>query len=360
MLERFKIPDKDQVRVPHQPLRRTVAGIFEKMRVPPRDAHLAADVLVSADLRGVDSHGVSNQLRRYLEDYNSGHINPRPKVRIVRETPSTANMDSDSGIGLVATPHAMEIAIKKARVTGIGMVTIFNGRHIGMAAYHAMLALDHDMIGICMTSTRPTVLPTFGSEPRLGTNPIAIAAPARAEPPFVLDMATSAVASNKFVLAQRLGINVPPGWVSDQHGTPIMEPGPLPETYYGLPLGGTRDIGSHKGYGLACVVDILCGLLSGGGFSMTSGARGNYSHMVAAYSIAAFTDVPSFKDMMDDFLRTLRSTPPAPGQERVLYPGLPEFEAEQDRRANGIPLHREVVQWLKDTCAELGIPFLTR
>ena len=357
MLERFKIPDKDIVKVREGHLRQTAAAIFEKMGESPESARQGADVLVAADLRGVDSHGVSNQLRVYVEQYGSGHLNPRPNVRIIRESPSTATIDSDGGLGIITTPKAMELAISKAKETGIGMVTIANGRHLGMAAYHAMLALKHDMIGVCMTSTRPSILPTFGSEPRLGTNPIALAAPAKEEPPFVLDMATSAVASNKFNLAQRLSVDVEAGWISDEHGTPIMEPVPLPETYFGLPLGATRELGSHKGYGLGSVVDILCGVLSGNGFGMTTGAAGNYSHMVAAYRIDAFTPVEEFKEMMDQFLRTLKNTPPAPGHESVLYAGLPEDDVERERRANGIPLHSEVIQWFRHICSELSIPY---
>ncbi|MEE8442827.1 MAG: Ldh family oxidoreductase, partial [Dehalococcoidia bacterium] len=253
---------------------------------------------------------------------------------------------------------AMEIAIRKAEQTGVGMVTVLNGRHLGMAAYHAMMALEHDMIGVCMTSTRPSVLPTFGREERLGTNPIAIAAPAKEEPPFVLDMATSAVAVNKLVLAKRLGVDLEAGWIADAEGTPIMELGPVPETYLGLPLGGTREIGSHKGYGLGCVVDILCGLLSGGGFGMLTGIQGNYSHMVAAYKIDAFTPVDQFKEMMDEFLRTLKETPPAPGQERVYYAGLSESEEEEKRLAKGIPLHPEVIEWFQGICNELSVPSL--
>ena len=134
-----------------------------------------------------------------------------------------------------------------------------------------------------------------------------------------------------------------------------MERGPLPETFFGLPLGATREVGSHKGYGLGCVVDILCGVLSGGGYGMTTGSEGNYKHMVAAYKIDAFTPVDQFKEMMDEFLRTLRNTPPAPGHDRVFYAGLPEAEAEQERNARGIPLHREVIQWFRDICGEMGI-----
>ncbi|MEE8442780.1 MAG: Ldh family oxidoreductase, partial [Dehalococcoidia bacterium] len=186
MLERFKVKEDEAIRVQAEPLRRTVTAIFEKMNVPSEDARLAADVLVASDLRGVDSHGVSNMLRSYINNYNSGLYNPRPNVRIVREAASAATVDSDGGLGIIVTPRAMEIAIRKAEQTGVGMVTVLNGRHLGMAAYHAMMALEHDMIGVCMTSTRPSVLPTFGREERLGTNPIAIAAPAKEEPPFVL------------------------------------------------------------------------------------------------------------------------------------------------------------------------------
>lgn len=358
MLERFKVKEDEAVRVNDQELRNTVERIFEKMNVPPEDARQAADVLVRSDLRGVDSHGVSNMLRSYVASYSSGAYNPRPNVQIVRETPSTANLDCDGGLGIIIAPRAMGIAIEKAKDVGMGMVVMHNGRHAGMISYHSMLALEHDMIGMSMTSTRPSVLPTFGREPRLGTNPIALAAPARNEPPFVFDAATSAVASNKFQLARRLGNMMEPGTRAAGDGTPIMEEAPVPDgRALGLPLGSTRDLGSHKGYSLGAVVDIMCAVLSGGGFGMLSGARGDYSHMVAAYRIDAFTDIDYFKDLMDQFLRTLRETPPAAGQDRVLYAGLPEHDTEQDRRANGIPLHQEVIQWFKDICSELDVPY---
>ncbi|MBI4312787.1 MAG: Ldh family oxidoreductase [Chloroflexi bacterium] len=357
MLERFRVKEEEAVRVGEAGLRATVERIFEKMGVPAEDASLAADVLVVADLRGVDSHGVSNMLRSYVNSFNSGAYNPRPRIRIVRETPSTANIECDRGLGIIICPKAMRIAIQKAKDVGMGMVTMYNSRHAGMVSYHAMMALEHDMIGMAMTSTRPSVAPTFGREPRLGTNPIALAAPARSEPPFVFDAATSAVASNKFQLVRRLGALMEPGTMAAPDGTPIMEEAPAPERPTGLPLGSTRELGSHKGYGLGSVVDIMCAVLSGGGFGMLSGARGDYSHMVAAFRIDAFTDVDHFKDLMDQFLRTLKDTPPAAGQERVLYAGLPEHEVTLDRKARGIPLHPEVIQWFKDICGELDIPY---
>ena len=356
MLEQFHVREEDAVPVHADPLRTTVGAIFEKLGVPDEDARLAADVLVTADLRGVETHGVSNMLRVYIGEYNSGEINPRPDWRVVRETPATANIDSDRGLGIIICPKAMDIAIDKARNTGVGMVTISNGRHMGMASYHAMLALKHDMIGISMTGCPPRVLPTFGAEARIGTNPIALAAPAKDEPPFVFDAAMSTIAGNKIGLARRVGAKLSPGWLGDEQGTPIMEPIEATEDYRLLPLGSTRESGSHKGFGLACMVDILSGILSGTAYGMVPG-RPNFSHFVGAYSIEAFTEVDQFKELMDEFLRSLKSTPPAPGHEKVLYAGLAESEEEADRWENGIPLHREVVQWFQDTCGEMGIPY---
>ena len=325
--------------------------------MPPEDAQLGADVLVLADLRGVDSHGVSNMLRSYLGGYQRSEINPRPNISIVRETASTASLDSDRGLGTIVTPKAMDIAIEKARQSGVGMVTVGNSRHLGMASYHAMLALEHDMIGVCMTSAPPRMVPTFGAEPRLGTNPIAVAVPARNEPPFVYDAATSSVAQNKIEIARRLGADLEPGWLAADDGTPIMEEGPVPETYNLLPMGATRELGSHKGYGLACVVDIFAGVLTGFGYGAVPG-RPNFGHYVAAYNISGFDDPDHFKDEMDGWLQMMKTTKPAPGHDRVLVAGQPEAEMEAVRRKEGIPLHPEVVQFMRDTCAELSVKCL--
>ena len=357
MLKQFQVNREEATFVQSDDLMGTVTPIFEKMGVPPEDARLAADVLVLADLRGVDTHGVSNMLRAYVGGYERGDINPRPNWRIVRETPSTANIDSDRGLGTIVTPKAMEIAIKKAKEVGVGMVTIGNARHLGMASYHAMLALPHDMIGVCMTSCPPLVVPTFGAEPRLGTNPIAMAVPAGDEPPFVFDAATSTVAGNKIGIARRLGTKLEPGWLADEEGTPIMEEVDPPEKYTLLPLGSTRELGSHKGYGFAAIVDILAGVLTGVGYGAAPG-RPNFGHYVAAYSVDAFTDKDDFKAMMDEWLRMMKSTKPAPGHDRVLVAGQPEAETEAVRRVEGVPLHAEVVQWLRDTCGELSVPCL--
>ena len=364
MLEQFKVPESIAVRVKEEPLRQTVTEVFRKMGVPEEDCKLATDVLVVADMRGVETHGVSNMLRSYVQGYTDGSVNPRPNWRIIRETPATANIDSDRGLGVIVTPKAMEIAIEKAKNVGMGMVTIRNARHLGMASYHAMMAVKHDMIGVCVTSCPPSVVPTWGAEPRLGTNPIAIAAPAGKEPPFVFDAATSTVAGNKLGLARRLGNKLSPGWVADADGNPIMEEVEPPRPGYEgaatshlLTLGSTRELGSHKGYGLSAAVDILGGILSGGGYGLNPG-RPNFGHMVAAYRIDAFVDVDYFKSTMDEWIHMLESTKPAKGHDRVLYPGRPEAESEIERQRLGIPFHPEVIDWFKDICGELSIPYI--
>ena len=354
MVESFKIKEEDAVRVAPDPLREVTTALLEKVGVPHDDARIGADVIIMADLRGVDSHGVSNMLKVYLDRYADGTQNPTPDWKIVREGASSANIDCDRGLGIILAPKAMEIAIEKARHTGVGVVTMFNSGHVGMAAYHAMLALEHDMIGMCMTAAGPAVLPTFGKVPRLGTNPIAIAAPTLSERPWVFDMATSVVPVNKVRNARRMGAPLPPGLIADAEGTPIMEPVLAPDDFQLLPLGTDRGSGSHKGYGLAVAVDILCSVLAGADFGIRA-SRLHFRHYVAAYDIDAFSDVGDFKARMDDFIQELKATPPAAGHDRVLVAGQPEWEALDERSVRGIPLHRDVVEWFQSVCAELGV-----
>jgi L-2-hydroxycarboxylate dehydrogenase (NAD+) len=362
-LESFRPKEEDSVRVSEDSLRKTVVAIFEKLGLPQEDCFLAADGLISADLRGVESHGVSNLLRNWVHLIQEGTINPKPNWKIIRESPSVTAIDCDRGLGMVLAPKAMEIAVKKARDTGTGMVTMKNGRHLGMAAYTAMIALKYDMIGMCLTVAGPKMVPTFGAEPRLGTNPISLAAPAGKEAPFVFDASTTVAASNTIDDAVRLNIPLPAGWVPDKDGTPIMRE--VEPEYFGkgkkylpiLPLGSTREMGSHKGYGLSACVDIMSGILTGGGYGANPG-RPNYNHSVAAYNIASFMDVAEFKRTMDDYLQYLKSTKPAPGHDRVYYAGLIEAEYEAECKVKGIPLHKEVIGWFDTICKELSIPCL--
>ena len=356
ILERFKVPKKDQVLISEGELRRTVTQIFEKVGVTPDDAALAADVLTMTDLRGVETHGVSNMLRAYVRDYKAGKLDPRPGLRVVRESPATAVIDAERRLGIIIGPKAMRMAIEKARQVGVGVVTAFNSGHFGAIGHYAMQAVPHDMIGVCFTGAGLSVVPTFASKPLLGTNPIALAAPARHEAPMLFDAATSAIAGNKIRLAMRLGSPLLPGWVTDKEGIPIMEEKPIfdRDEYHQAPLGGTREQGSHKGYGFALMAEVLSTVLSGALPTMLMPGSGSKNHF-AAYSIEAFTDVEQFKDTMDKMLKTLRTANPVPGQERVLYPGLSEHEEIETRRANGIPLHKEVIQWFAEVTSELGI-----
>ena len=357
ILDRFKVPTRDQVRVSEAALRRTVAQIFETLGVSPEDAAEGADVLTMTDLRGVETHGVSNMLRVYVRDYRAGKLDPRPGWRIARESPGTAVIDAERRLGIMIGPKAMRLAIDKARQVGVGVVTVHNSGHFGAIGHYAMQAALHDMVGVCFTGAGLSVVPTFAAKPLLGTNPIALAAPARHEAPMLFDAATSAIAGNKIRLAIRLGSPLLPGWVTDKEGRPIMEEKPVfdRDEYHQAPLGGTREQGSHKGYGFALMAEVLSTVLSGALPTMLAPGSGSKNHF-AAYNIEAFTDVEEFKDTMDKMLRTLRTATPVEGQERVLYPGLSEHEEAQARGAGGIPLHKEVIQWFTEITGELGIP----
>jgi L-2-hydroxycarboxylate dehydrogenase (NAD+) len=362
-LERHKVPDDIAIRVSPDRLRTTVEAIFEACGVPRVDAMAAADVLLYADIRGIDSHGVSNKLRDYVKRYRDGGLNPDPASTVVRETPSTALVDGDRGLGLVIAQRAMEIAISKASEVGTGVVAVRNAGHVGAIGYYALQAAERGMIGWCVASAaaRTGTAPTFGADPLLGTNPIAFAAPAGQEAPFVLDVATTTVAGNKIDLARRIGQPLGPGWVANPDGTPNMNEVPIDELHpeidpMQLPLGSTYELGSHKGYGLAVMVDILAGQLSfATGFATLAHRRGG--HFVAAFDVAAFGDPDEFRDNMDGMLRGLRESTPMPGHDRVFYAGLPEAETAADRLERGIPLHPEVVGWFQGACAEMGIPF---
>jgi LDH2 family malate/lactate/ureidoglycolate dehydrogenase len=356
ILERFKVPAKDVVRVSEAALRTTVTQIFEKLGVTADDAAEAADVLTMTDLRGVETHGVSNMLRIYVQSYRTGVLDPRPGWRLVRQTPGTAVIDAERRLGIMVGPRAMRLAIEKARAVGVGVVTVHNSGHFGAIGHYAMQAAQQDMVGVCFTAAGLAMVPTFGAKPLLGTNPIALAAPARREAPLLFDVATSAIAGNKIRLAMRVGSPLLPGWVTDKEGTPIMEEKPVFDRneFFQAPLGGTREQGSHKGYGFALMAEVLATMLSGALPTMLSAESGSKNHF-AAYSIEAFTDTDRFKDSMDAMLETLRTAAPAPGQERVLYPGLSEHEEMAERRAHGIPLHKEVIEWFSSTTAEMGL-----
>ena len=353
LLERFHVPSDIEVRVAIEDMRATVTDIFLKMGMPADDADTAAEVLVYADIRGIETHGVSNMLRSYVASFGKGKINPTPNPKIIREMPAAATLDSDGGHGLVIGPLAMEMAIERAKIYGIGTITANNGQHFGAAAYHAAMAIDHGMIGVSMTTGGMTVLPVDGAKPMIGLNPIAVAVPTHSEAPFIFDASMSSVAGNKIALAKRLGVDVAAGWIAGADGVPIMEESPVPDEYFMLPSGGSRENGSHKSSSLGIWVEIMCGLLGATGAGPNR--KGGPAHHFIAYNVEAFTDLESFKDDMDVYMNEIKSTPPIPGKDRVVYAGLPEHEEEIERRENGIPYHPEVIDWFRGITGELDL-----
>lgn len=330
------------------------------------DAELGAEVLLSADLRGVDSHGVA-RLRGYVRLWEARRMNPKPNIKIIHETPSTATIDGDEGLGLIVAPFAMDIAIKKAREVGTGWVAVNNSNHFGIAGYHAMMALEHDMIGIALTNATPTTAPTFSKQRMLGTNPIAVAVPAFHQPPFVSDMATTATAVGKLEILQRKGHEAPEGWIQDKDGFPSTDANGLKSGGALLPLGSDRVHSSHKGYCLGAVVDILTAVLSGANYgpwvppflaymdTPADPVGKGIGHFVGAMRIDAFRPAIEFKQNMDKWIETFRNCETTHEADKVIIPGDPEREYTEERMKNGIPLLRPVVEDLKSLGNDFGV-----
>jgi LDH2 family malate/lactate/ureidoglycolate dehydrogenase len=349
-------------------LKQFTKDIFLKMGATPKQAETAAAVLNAADLRGIDSHGVA-RLSGYVRLWEKQRLNASPKPKIVHETPSTAVMDGDLGPGLMVAPEAMNIAIDKAITAGTGWVAIRNSNHYGIAGYHAMLALEHDMIGISMTNASPLVFPTFSKSRLLGTNPIAVAIPALKQPPVVIDMATTPVANGKLEVLQRKGENIPEGWAQDRKGNSSIDAEILKKGGAMLPLGSDRIHGSHKGYCLGGMVDIFSAVLSGANYGPwvppfvafldppANPVGKGIGHFIGAIRIDAFRPVSEFKEHMDKWIETFRHAEPISPDQKVLIPGDPEREMEQERLSKGIPLLKPVVDDLIRLGKEMGVRF---
>lgn len=333
-------------------------NIFMKIGCSAEHAETATQSLLSADLRGIDSHGVA-RLSGYVRLWEVKRVNATPHIRVIHETPSTAVVDGDSGLGLVIAPFAIKLAIEKAKQVGTGWVSVQNSNHFGIAAHHAMMALDHDMIGVAMTNASPLVAPTFSIDKMLGTNPICVAAPAGIEPAFVADLATTTAANGKLEILQRKNLQTPDGWVQDAKGNPSNDPHELKKGGALLPLGGDREHGSHKGYALGAIVDIFSALLSGANYApwvppfpayvpMPSEQPGRgIGHFLGAMRVDAFRPAEDFKKHMDHWIQGFRKAATAPGEEKVLVPGDPEREMQAEREKNGIPLLETVTEDLR-------------
>lgn len=350
----------------HENLLQFAHDVFLKMGCPENEAKSGSEALLSADLRGIDSHGVA-RLSGYVRLWEAKRVNARPAIRIVHETPSTAVVDGDGGLGLVVAPQAMKIAIDKAIQCGTGWVAVRNSNHFGIAGYHAMKALQHDMIGMAMTNASPLVAPTYSIERLLGTNPICVAIPAGTQPPFVADFATTTAANGKLEILQRKNKDAPIGWIQDKEGRPSTNPNELKDGGALLPLGGDADHGSHKGFCLGAWVDIFSAVLSGANYGPwvppfvsflsppADPVGSGIGHFFGAMRIDAFRPAGEFKLHMDQWIARFRKASTVAGQDRVIIPGDPERASESQRIRNGIPLNPKVLEDLLLLGEKLGV-----
>ncbi|MEA2721214.1 MAG: hypothetical protein QOJ39_3078 [Candidatus Eremiobacteraeota bacterium] len=344
-------------------LKSFVSTVLTKVGVAPDDAAIVADVLVAADLRGVESHGVARLQSYYVSRIRAGQLEAKPDVQTVRETPTSLLVDAGNGLGHPVAKRTMERILQKAGQSGAAFGAVRNSNHYGIAGYYAMMALDRDTIGIASTNSVRYGAPTFGKDVLLGTNPLAFAIPAKNEPAFVLDFATTTVPKGKLEVYNRKEKKLNPGWAIDAHGNETLDPqvalkGAL------LPLGGYgTDNGGHKGYGLGLLVDILCGVLSGGAFGndlplpSDPPLPGKISHFFAAFTIDGFRDAEQFKADMDTELRAFKDSAKAPGHDRIYVAGEIEHEKTLYNREHGVPVHVKVWSELEQLAGELGIPF---
>ncbi len=339
-----------------------VAAVLQKVDVSPEHANVVADVLVAADLRGIESHGVARLESYYVSRIRGGKLKAKPNYEVVRETETSVLFDAGNGLGHPVGKLAMERVIEKARKHGAAFGAVRNSNHFGIAGYYAMLALEHDMIGMASTNSVRYGAPTNGKDVLLGTNPLAYAIPAGKEPAFVLDFATTTVPKGKLEVYKRKGLPLKDGWAIDANGYPTHDPD---EALRGalLPLGGFgTDNGGHKGFGLGLLVDILCGVLSGGKFGtglplVTDTMEGAISHWFGAFRVDAFRDVEEFKADMDRQLRSFKESGKAPGQDRIYVAGEPEVEKTKYHLEHGVPVHVKVWDGLQKLAGELSIPF---
>ena len=354
-------------------LEQFMVDVFTNLGVAEASARDAAEVLVAADIYGIESHGAP-RLPNYVNRLKSEAVKANPNIRVVKEMASIGTIDGDSGLGMVVGRRAMELAIRKAQDTGAGFVSVRNSSHYGIAGFYARMALEHDMIGFSMTNTGAggSTPPTLGQTGFFGTNPIAVAAPTKTPPAFVMDFATTVVAAGKLQIATRRGHDVPLGWIMDPDGNPATDPSARTGGGYILPLGGLRETSGHKGYGLMLLVDILSGVLSGAAVGANAaklseegsqaernramGAGADTGHFFGALRIDGFRPAEEFKADMDEMFRVIRSSDKIEGVDRIIIHGEDQWEAEKERRENGLPLDLPTYESLEKISTDLGVP----
>ncbi|MCG8698350.1 MAG: Ldh family oxidoreductase [Bacteroidales bacterium] len=342
--------------------------VFEKMGCSTSDAEKTSKVFLAAELRGLPSHGMI-RIKDYYQLWKANRINTNPNIKVVHETPSTAVVDGDGAVGMVAATRSMEIAIEKAKNAGTGWVSTKGSNHFGIAGFYASMALEHDMIGMAMTNANPLVAPTFSVSRMLGTNPIAVAIPTKKYPPFLADFATTPIARGKLAVSEKKGEKVPLGYVQNKEGQPSDEPGILKDGGSMVTLGGSYEHGSHKGFCMSAIVDIFSAVLSGANFGpfvppsvaylpvLDEKVGEGTGHFFGAMRIDAFQTADSFKAQMDKWIETFKNAEPAPGHDRVYIPGEPEMEKEDRISEEGINIIPAIADDLQEIANELGIKF---
>ncbi|NPC91339.1 Ldh family oxidoreductase [Bacillus sp. WMMC1349] len=345
------------VNIQKNDLRRFIKEVFISQGLLEKHSQTAADVLCYADEHGFTTHGVTNLRNVYLERLMDRRINPKAEFSIAAESPGTAVIDAHHGLGLVAGDYAINVAIQKAKKVGVGCVVVRQSSHFGSAGYYTNLALKNGMIGIAMTNlgSQTIARPLGGSVNMIGTNPIAMSAPAKKVPPFVLDMSTTVVATGKIRDAQRRGESIPEGWLIDDYGQPQTDPNTYFEgTGHLQMLGGALATGGAKGYGLGLLVDILCGVLSGanvgpdpkilkaGQSDEQSKKDQNIGHFFLALNVEAFRPLLEFQDQMDSMLETLLNCPTTSDSNQVVYPGY--LESMRKNQSELVAIDRSVFE----------------
>ncbi|TMQ23611.1 MAG: Ldh family oxidoreductase [Candidatus Rokuibacteriota bacterium] len=358
------------MRVPAKQIREQLVSVLRAWGMSDAHAETTAEMMLETDLRGVDSHGIS-MLPSYDREFRAGRLNMRPVFTTVREAPSLALIDADASLGHPVSVHAMNLAVDKCRATGVAVVSVVNSHHFGAAGCYARIAAERGVIGMVTSATRGvSLVPTFAAEPVMGTNPLAFAAPARRNPPFQLDMATTTVAAGKVKVHKLNHRPLPPGWVVDGSGQAVTDAEEAFKYVFerpegGItPLGGPREAGGHKGYGLAVMVHILGGILAGASFSPIRNRTQkpsdphNIGHFFLAIDPAAFRPAGAFEDDLDQVIDVLHGAKRADPAQPVLVAGDPEIATKTERLRDGVPIPDDLLTQLRDVTNTAGVPFV--
>ena len=360
-------PTDDTIYIDVDTLKNFIKDVFICLEVPEGHAEIIADVLITSDLRGIDSHGIQ-RCKMYYDRIKKGIYNPKTQIKIIRDDATTAVLDGNCGIGHVIAYIAMRLAIDKAKKYGLGAVAVRNSSHFGIAGYYSLMAIKEGMIGLVTTNTRPSVPPTFGAEPMLGTNPLTYGAPTDENFPFLLDCATSIIQRGKVEVYNRLHKPLPHGVIISNNGNSKTDPNVVLNKLGNrsaalLPLGGIgEETSGHKGYGYATFAEILSSALQDGvylkdtaGVIENNQERLKVGHFFLVINIQNFIPVGRFQEITGNIMRGLRNSKKAPGKERIYTAGEKEYYIELERRKTGIPINKSVQKDIKFMQKELGL-----